>query len=72
MLIINHLIFVMETYVFFEVGTEFLNIILCSLHDMHDMNPYRTDHLCLSTRFNSRTKFCMGVMQLESTLKLCF
>jgi hypothetical protein len=29
--------------------------IMRSLHDVHEMNAYRADHVCLSTRFNLRT-----------------
>jgi hypothetical protein len=78
---INQLIFVMEKhYVFFEVRTKFLIIIIimCSLHDVQEMNAYRADPVCLSIWFVSRTdgriliKFSIDVMPVDSILYLYF
>jgi hypothetical protein len=49
--LIYHLIFVMETRcAFFAVGTESLNIIMRSLHEVHEKNAYRDGRVCLSVR----------------------
>jgi hypothetical protein len=36
--------------VFIEVGTECLNVIMCSLHDVDKMNAFRAGHVSLSVR----------------------
>jgi hypothetical protein len=48
---INHFIFAVEkSCVSFEVWIEFLNIIMCSLHDVHELNSRRADRVCPSVR----------------------
>jgi hypothetical protein len=47
-----------------------------SLHDVHNMNTYRADHICLSVCFTWKTagrilmKFSVNVMLLEATPEL--
>jgi hypothetical protein len=52
--------------------------IMRSLHNVHEMNAYRADHVCLSSWFNSRTagriwiKFGTDIKPLSYTLKSYF
>jgi hypothetical protein len=68
---LNQFIFIMEVRcILIEVGNEFLNIILRSLHSVHEQNSHRADSVCTH---DSRTagrilmKFGMNVMPLETT-----
>jgi hypothetical protein len=58
---INQLIFVrVKSCIFFDVWTEFLNNIMHSLHDVHEMNAYGAGHVCLSVHLSVR------MIQLEN------
>jgi hypothetical protein len=68
----------------FEVWTEFLNVIMRSLHFVHEINVYQADNVYLSVRLSvphdstreplnkNWIKFGVDIMSLGSTLKSHF
>jgi hypothetical protein len=71
-------------FVSFKVGTEFVKIIILYLHNMHNVNAYKIDHVCLLSvrpsvglfqikdQWKVLMKFRMEIMSQKAIQSSCF